>query len=223
MSKAEIVEDVHSRIENRFADTLRFLLKEHGQKQKDLAGYLGIRPQAVSLYCTGNTYPDIHTLIRIAEFFDVDIGYLITGQKAEDKHISSETGLTSSSIKMLNKALQNDTEREVKIIPVINHLLSNSSFYHSLYMASLHLKTSDEFFKKLVSNDKELAVIIQRNLLLTASEMNRIDIRYVALATIKRGFELAKKDLATVFSILLKHSNIPIDRINNLLRIYELI
>lgn len=222
MSKAEIVDDVHSRKENRFADTLRFLLVEHGLKQKDLAVYLGIKPQAVSLYCTGNTYPDIHTLIRIAEFFAVSIDYLITGQKEEHKEISTETGLTSNAIDMLKKAQQNDTERDVKIMPVINHLLSNSSFYHSLFMAESHLETANSLFTKLESNEADVADVIQKEFGLTELEMNRIDVRYITLSVIKRGLDLVKRDLAQIFNILLKQTDISLVRINNKLKIFEI-
>ena len=212
MSKAGIVEDVHSRIENRFADTLRFLLKEHGKKQKDLAGYLGIRPQAVSLYCTGNTYPDIHTLISIAAFFDVDIGYLITGQKAEHKEIISETGLTSSAIEMLKKAQQEDLkrdERDEHVMPAVNRLLSDNSFYHSLKLALNRLSIIRAFFRKLESHQDEFFAMLLKeftnNDLKTASD-NALT-GYLALRAMRGHLDYAKGYISQLLNIIMTQSD----------------
>ena len=57
----------NAKIENKFAQTLRALLKAHNITQTDLAKQLGIHPQTVSLYCMDKRYPDIPMMIRIAE------------------------------------------------------------------------------------------------------------------------------------------------------------
>ena len=160
MHRAENVEGVHSRIENRFADTLRFLLKEHGKKQKDLAGYLGIRPQAVSLYCTGNTYPDIHTLIRIAEFFDVNIHYLVTGQKEEHKYIRSDLGLPSKVIDMLLKVKEGEFNLGANIQNLLYNILGNRDFYTMLMIASFTLKKSYCSISEIESCKDEIASVL---------------------------------------------------------------
>ena len=55
-----------------FATSLRAFMDAHpdtGEKttQKALADYLGVRPQTVSYYCTGESLPNCEQLLRIAE------------------------------------------------------------------------------------------------------------------------------------------------------------
>lgn len=56
---------------SRFAETLRYIMDKHGTTQKELADFVGVRPQTLSLYCTGETQPNCDKLLKIAEFFGV--------------------------------------------------------------------------------------------------------------------------------------------------------
>lgn len=60
-----------------FSERLSLLMKEGNLKQKDLADYLGIKRQTVSLYMTGQSIPDAEQLKNIANFFDVSADWLL--------------------------------------------------------------------------------------------------------------------------------------------------
>ena len=51
--------------------------------QGKLAQALGISRQAVSKWENGTAVPDMENLIQLCELFDVDLGYLTTGQSAQ--------------------------------------------------------------------------------------------------------------------------------------------
>ena len=64
-----------------FATTLRDFMEKHpdtGKKttQKELAQFLGVRPQTVSYYCTGESLPNCEQLLKMAQFFDVTCDFL---------------------------------------------------------------------------------------------------------------------------------------------------
>lgn len=68
---------------------ISFLRKEKGFTQKELAEKIGICSKTVSKWETGNGFPDISLLCKLAEIFTVDIGKLIEGEIPETK-IKSE-------------------------------------------------------------------------------------------------------------------------------------
>lgn len=49
----------------------------YGTTQKKLADAIDMRPQTVSLYTTGQSFPDVNTLKKIAEFFNASADYLL--------------------------------------------------------------------------------------------------------------------------------------------------
>lgn len=56
---------------------LRKLREEAKVTQKQLADAIGISQQSINKYENHNIEPDIETLIRIADFFDTSVDYLI--------------------------------------------------------------------------------------------------------------------------------------------------
>ncbi len=56
-----------------------FLLHEKHLSQKDLAQYAGLSPAAISGWKTKNTSPSADKLVKICEFLDVSLSYLLTG------------------------------------------------------------------------------------------------------------------------------------------------
>ena len=63
---------------SHFAQTLRDLMEKNGTTQKELADFVGVRPQTLSLYCTGETQPNVDKLLKIAEYYKVTTDFLIT-------------------------------------------------------------------------------------------------------------------------------------------------
>lgn len=63
-----------------FSNRLRDLRREKKMTQDELAKVLGISKSAVSMYENGNREPDFETLEAIADFFNVDMNYLLGKQ-----------------------------------------------------------------------------------------------------------------------------------------------
>ncbi|MDL2288656.1 helix-turn-helix domain-containing protein [Oscillospiraceae bacterium OttesenSCG-928-F05] len=53
------------------------LREDSDMKQYELAAILGIKSTTLSKYETGTAHPSIHTIIKIAEHFDVSVDYLL--------------------------------------------------------------------------------------------------------------------------------------------------
>ena len=60
-------------------DIILELRTKRGLSQEELAEKVFVTRQAVSNWETGKTQPDIETLTKIAEYFDVSVEYLIYG------------------------------------------------------------------------------------------------------------------------------------------------
>ena len=56
---------------------LKELRKEKGISQKQLADVVCVSQQSINKYENHNIEPDINTLVRIADYFDTSVDYLI--------------------------------------------------------------------------------------------------------------------------------------------------
>lgn len=70
---------------NKVNTMIKRLRLERNINQEQLAEQLHVTRQAVSNWETGKTQPDIETLTKIAEYFDVSVEYLIYGKEPENK------------------------------------------------------------------------------------------------------------------------------------------
>ena len=62
---------------NFFGEKLKELRTEKGLSQRKLGEILGVCNQAVSFWETGSREPDLDTIIKIADFFDVSVDFLL--------------------------------------------------------------------------------------------------------------------------------------------------
>ena len=60
-----------------FSDRLKELRDSRELSQLDLARKIGVSQRAVSYYELGKNIPTLDVLIRIADFFDVTLDYLV--------------------------------------------------------------------------------------------------------------------------------------------------
>ncbi|MCL2862406.1 MAG: helix-turn-helix transcriptional regulator [Firmicutes bacterium] len=58
-------------------ERLKELREERGVSQEQLAKAIGIRQQTISQYENGITQPDIQTIKKLCDFFDVTSDYLL--------------------------------------------------------------------------------------------------------------------------------------------------
>lgn len=121
-----------------FSKMLRGLLDRHpmtGVKTtlKELAEAIGIRQQTVSLYKNGETQPTPETLVKIAEFFNVSVDYLLTGVSSQNKSIHEEFGLCEAAIDLLKIAKTTQTfDGMPSVLDTLNDLLSDRDFFYFL-------------------------------------------------------------------------------------------
>ena len=76
---------------NHFAENIRFLRKERGLSQDEIATITGITRGTWHNYENGNTQPEIDTIIKIAKEFQINVGDLLEtalGKKEEPDTIS---------------------------------------------------------------------------------------------------------------------------------------
>ena len=60
-----------------FAKVLRLLRNEKGLSQQELADALGISKSAINMYERGERQPNFETLELIADYFNVDVDYIL--------------------------------------------------------------------------------------------------------------------------------------------------
>lgn len=90
-----------------FAKRLRTLIEEKDISQNQLAGIVGKTRQAVNSYTLGNTAPDSDTLIKLSEYFNVSVDYLLglSDVRTVDKDIKfvcDYTGLSENAVTNLH-------------------------------------------------------------------------------------------------------------------------
>lgn len=64
-------------MKNEIGENIKALRKMHGMTQGDLALILGGKKSLVSNYENGYSTPDIYTLIKLADVFDVSLDELV--------------------------------------------------------------------------------------------------------------------------------------------------
>lgn len=78
---------------NVVSDSIKKLRKEKGMTQDELAEKLCVTRQAVSNWEMGKTQPDVDTLTRLAEIFDVSVERIIYGkEKKGNWHLDIKVG-----------------------------------------------------------------------------------------------------------------------------------
>jgi transcriptional regulator with XRE-family HTH domain len=124
-----------------FATSLRAFMDAHpdtGEKttQKALADYLGVRPQTVSYYCTGESLPNCEQLLRIADFFGVTCDFLMTGRRIENKPVRELLGLSENTVQSMKLVKEGYFEDSPYMLAALDTLLGNKDFYLSMEQAA---------------------------------------------------------------------------------------
>lgn len=102
---------------------IRVLRKRSGLTMKQLGIELGMAESTVSLYETGKRSPDIQSLIRIADFFNVSLDYLC-GREYDN----SERVITSKQSKVLSLFDDLNEEGKEKLIDYADDLVSSGKY-----------------------------------------------------------------------------------------------
>ena len=69
----------------RIGEFLRELRKERNKSQEQIAERFGVSSRSVSRWENGNTLPDISIMIELADYYDVDIRDLLSGERKSEE------------------------------------------------------------------------------------------------------------------------------------------
>lgn len=78
---------------SEFGIRLRYLRKKVNFSQFELANKIGVSKSSINMYERGEREPGFETLEAIADFFNVDMNYLIGGASEQEKP-APESGLS---------------------------------------------------------------------------------------------------------------------------------
>lgn len=120
---------------SHFAATLRDLMEKHGTTQKELAKSVGVRPQTISLYMSGDTQPTVDNILKIAKYFNVTTDYLITGTIIEDVPVREMLGLSERTVENMKLVKDGYFEDTPLMLSVLDRLLGDKDFYTALEKA----------------------------------------------------------------------------------------
>jgi transcriptional regulator with XRE-family HTH domain len=128
---------------------IALLRKEKGLTQEELAGHMGVSPQAVSKWENDQTCPDISLLPLLANIFNISVDELLTGKKAESPSVKflPESERKSIDDMMLRIVMTSADKDVVKInlpLPVIKALMENG--------VDLSYLTKNESIKTILIN-----------------------------------------------------------------------
>lgn len=94
-------------------DQLIKLRKQKNKTQEEVAKFLGITRPAYTAYESGNRQPDYDSLIKLAEYYDVSLDYLLTGKETKNKN---EGNLFFFDIEGLTEEEIEDIKRHIEYV-----------------------------------------------------------------------------------------------------------
>lgn len=82
----------------KFSDSLKTLREEHHLSQRQLADALGAAYSTIGMYESGQREPNYETLEIIADYFNVDMNYLLGKSSVKNSYISELTEIPMDNI-----------------------------------------------------------------------------------------------------------------------------
>ena len=91
---------------------LRILRKNKGLSMKELGEIIGVAESTISQYETGKREPDFETLLKLGEFFNVSVDYLLRGDNPQNNKTPALTKKDERDIAKTLANLQETLENE---------------------------------------------------------------------------------------------------------------
>lgn len=131
-----------------FSVNLRGLMFDKKTSQTELAAHVKCTRQAISLYATGQSTPDIDILVKMAKYFEVSTDYLLglTTTKTSDvkiKNICKYTGLSENAVNGIISINNEIHLQETK--DILNEILISGKFKELICDIVLSI---DHYFNK---------------------------------------------------------------------------
>lgn len=89
-----------------FGEVLRELRTDKGFSQAQLAKKIGVSNSMVALYETGDRFPSLDTLLRVAQFMKVSTDYLLGNTMSKDSYVDVRD-LTTEQIQSIDFVIEN--------------------------------------------------------------------------------------------------------------------
>ena len=150
---------------------LNDVLAQKDIKQKDLAEHIGVTPNTVSYYLSGDRCPDIEKIIEIAKYLNVTTDYLLglSDVKSTDtklKAICDYTGLSEDAIKRLHNCCYSEDTK--KVLSFLIAPKSKSRFFDDLLNVSVDLSDYQvkylEIVRKLSSVEPQIHTLSEKEI-----------------------------------------------------------
>lgn len=84
---------------------LRLLREANNLTQKQMANILNVTQKTVSTYENGLTEPDISTMIKIADFFDVSLDYLLDRKTTKTETTRITIDISADELSVLKRVI----------------------------------------------------------------------------------------------------------------------
>lgn len=144
-----------------FAENLRVLMKENGTTQRELGEAIGVRPQTISLYCVGQSLPDVEGMAKICKYFNVSSDWLIGVTDVRSADITARaaceyTGLTEDAVEKLHS--YKDIKKESDEWPDITGILSAFITTETLLSFADHLDESMQTRKSAIETLEDILI-----------------------------------------------------------------
>ena len=114
-----------------FNERLRDLRNRRNMSQSDLAEAIGVSKSAISMYERGERNPDFETLEIIADFFNVDMNYLLGKDDGSTYYLDPETAEIAkalyerSELRVLFDASRKATKEDIEQVAALLRRLSS--------------------------------------------------------------------------------------------------
>lgn len=95
-----------------FKDMLKYLRSRENLSQAELASVLGVAKSTISMYEVGKREPDFETLEAIADYFNVDMNFLLGKSGSENNTIVLTKRDTRDIKKDLDSIMEKITNKE---------------------------------------------------------------------------------------------------------------
>ena len=132
--------------QQKIGEFLKYLRKNKGLTQEQLAEHFCVSSRTVSRWENGNNMPDIDILIELADFYEVDIRELIDGERKSEK-MNEE--VKETVLKLSDYAETINQKIKIKLFWLtIAALLGMIAF---LVIETLGLNTPDSLYEYIAS------------------------------------------------------------------------
>ena len=164
---------------SNFSDTLKLLRKENNLSQLDLASILGVGKSIISMYESGQRRPSFEMLESIADYFNVDMGYLVGRTQCRNKFQETENESPSSTFPVELSHLQR--------IPIMGRIAAGTPIYAEEHIEGYtytDLNGGHEYFGLKVRGDSMDAAGIKDGYTVIVRRQDTVDNGQIAVVLI---------------------------------------